>query len=127
MSFFFSSRRRHTRCALVTGVQTCALPISGRSPDDMVGPAQARRSLPKAVVAAISLAAVVAAGIGWAVLPTLDVASDPTELAEGLPELADVEKVDQRIGFSSEITLVVRGEKVLTPEDRKSTRLNSSH
>src|SRR3546814_19191831 len=29
MSFFcFSSRRRHTRCALVTGVQTCALPIS---------------------------------------------------------------------------------------------------
>src|SRR3546814_3548065 len=30
MSFcgcFFSSRRRHTRCALVTGVQTCALPI----------------------------------------------------------------------------------------------------
>src|SRR3546814_10266634 len=27
-SFFFSCRRRHTRCALVTGVQTCALPIS---------------------------------------------------------------------------------------------------
>src|SRR3546814_12804391 len=27
---FFSSRRRHTRCALVTGVQTCALPISGQ-------------------------------------------------------------------------------------------------
>src|SRR3546814_10455230 len=27
---FFSSRRRHTRCALVTGVQTCALPISCR-------------------------------------------------------------------------------------------------
>src|SRR3546814_8798498 len=25
--FFFSSRRRHKRCALVTGVQTCALPI----------------------------------------------------------------------------------------------------
>src|SRR3546814_7254506 len=27
MYFFFSRRRRHTRCALVTGVQTCALPI----------------------------------------------------------------------------------------------------
>src|SRR3546814_19836670 len=27
MSFLFSIRRRHTRCALVTGVQTCALPI----------------------------------------------------------------------------------------------------
>src|SRR3546814_2960802 len=25
--FFFSSIRRHTICALVTGVQTCALPI----------------------------------------------------------------------------------------------------
>src|SRR3546814_2573640 len=30
LEFFFSSRRRHTRCALVTGVQTCALPISRR-------------------------------------------------------------------------------------------------
>src|SRR3546814_21153316 len=29
--FFFSSRRRHTRCALVTGVQTCALPIYDRT------------------------------------------------------------------------------------------------
>src|SRR3546814_7683675 len=30
--FFFSSRRRHTRCALVTGVQTCALPIWSPEP-----------------------------------------------------------------------------------------------
>src|SRR3546814_13414910 len=29
--FVFSSRRRHTRCALVTGVQTCALPIFGQT------------------------------------------------------------------------------------------------
>src|SRR3546814_6389114 len=33
---FFSSRRRHTRCALVTGVQTCALPIYSRSTTDEV-------------------------------------------------------------------------------------------
>src|SRR3546814_1688999 len=32
VSFVFSSRRRQTRCALVTGVQTCALPIY---PSDM--------------------------------------------------------------------------------------------
>src|SRR3546814_8788545 len=32
--FFFASRRRHTRCALVTGVQTCALPISPAMIDD---------------------------------------------------------------------------------------------
>src|SRR6059058_6427194 len=30
--FFFSSRRRHTRCRYVTGVQTCALPISAPTP-----------------------------------------------------------------------------------------------
>src|SRR3546814_2087008 len=33
-AFFFSSRRRHTRCALVTGVQTCALPICYRPFED---------------------------------------------------------------------------------------------
>src|SRR3546814_13195485 len=43
--FFFSSRRRHTRCALVTGVQTCALPISqkiqhGRNHDEAAAHAQ---------------------------------------------------------------------------------------
>src|SRR3546814_17787235 len=52
--FFFSSRRRHTRCALVTGVQTCALPISARAgslfdqaflrPSALYGPAQYRPS-----------------------------------------------------------------------------------
>src|SRR3546814_289851 len=39
--FFFSSRRRHTRCALVTGVQTCALPIlsdGANLADGLVGP-----------------------------------------------------------------------------------------
>src|SRR3546814_6763876 len=35
--FFFSSRRRHTRCALVTGVQTCALPIWQRARHDCAG------------------------------------------------------------------------------------------
>src|SRR3546814_13514355 len=35
--FFFSSRRRHTRCALVTGVQTCALPISAARGQGRVG------------------------------------------------------------------------------------------
>src|SRR3546814_8438445 len=42
---FFSSRRRHTRCALVTGVQTCALPISFNQP--------VRRSRPSAPAVAI--------------------------------------------------------------------------
>src|SRR3546814_8179747 len=42
MYFFFSSRRRHTRCALVTGVQTCALPISAfLEPEAAVAAAEA--------------------------------------------------------------------------------------
>src|SRR3546814_12316816 len=47
--FFFSSRRRHTRCALVTGVQTCALPIYGRSlkvHEAETGPWRERRDHP---------------------------------------------------------------------------------
>src|SRR3546814_2086080 len=35
--FFFSSRRRHTRCAVVTGVQTCALPILRFADDKQQG------------------------------------------------------------------------------------------
>src|SRR3546814_10907051 len=37
--FVFSSRKRHTRCELVTGVQTCALPIFADDIDlvDVVG------------------------------------------------------------------------------------------
>src|SRR3546814_7078124 len=44
LCFFFSSRRRHTRCALVTGVQTCALPICLDSfrPDDPSVPLRGR-------------------------------------------------------------------------------------
>src|SRR3546814_13686229 len=38
MFFFFSSRIRHTRCALVTGVQTCALPISFAGGQLVYGP-----------------------------------------------------------------------------------------
>src|SRR3546814_2094945 len=37
--FFFSSRRRHTRCALVTGVQTCALPICAPPTRGSISPA----------------------------------------------------------------------------------------
>src|SRR3546814_1213787 len=43
--FFFSSRRRHTRCALVTGVQTCALPIFVDADHDNSFPASNRDPL----------------------------------------------------------------------------------
>src|SRR3546814_2391007 len=64
--FFFSSRRRHTRCALVTGVQTCALPISSATnltpPDGVMGKShQIFASSPASVAA--SIASIVASGI----------------------------------------------------------------
>src|SRR3546814_9083011 len=60
VSFFFSSRRRHTRCALVTGFQTCALPIS---PGPVSVPSTIEESLPSGGQASTgSLAAVVVAG-----------------------------------------------------------------
>src|SRR3546814_7414805 len=49
LSFFFSSRRRHTRCALVTGVQTCALPIL-MLPMTFLGPLQSYRPLQMAPI-----------------------------------------------------------------------------
>src|SRR3546814_9386539 len=54
--FFFSSRRRHTRCALVTGVQTCALPICMNSSERL------RRSLARAGIGLVD--APEAAGAG---------------------------------------------------------------
>src|SRR3546814_2322118 len=64
--FFFSSRRRHTRCALVTGVQTCALPISLRRAPDGLYPlhhraawlaiARGRQKLERAGAPALDLA-----------------------------------------------------------------------
>src|SRR3546814_4765158 len=52
--FFFSSRRRHTRCALVTGVQTCALPISIARPSQITASSDARFSCTARVVTVMS-------------------------------------------------------------------------
>src|SRR3546814_8726255 len=51
--FFFSSRRRHTRCALVTGVQTCALPICLRLTRVHLAPDRgvSRRTAPRIITA----------------------------------------------------------------------------
>src|SRR3546814_2182359 len=74
--FFFSSRSRHTRCALVTGVQTCALPIllvgvgllglwsfmnadyADQSWWRVIGEADASRAIRSSVGAALALLAV---------------------------------------------------------------------
>src|SRR3546814_3756637 len=63
--FFFPSRRRHTKCALVTGVQTCALPISR-----FVGHRGKTRAAVRAVAERLLLAA--PAGAPEVLLPGLD-------------------------------------------------------
>src|SRR3546814_2991403 len=52
---FFSSRRRHTRCALVTGVQTCALPICCLSDEREAEMLKSLRHLPVAIGAVLAL------------------------------------------------------------------------
>src|SRR3546814_14760509 len=62
---FFTSRRRHTRCALVTGVQTCALPISGTCVDrTIVGTAEGTEVLAREAALRCRKSATVAILIG---------------------------------------------------------------
>ncbi|GAB3077962.1 RND transporter [Nocardioides zeae] len=63
-----------------------------------------------------AVAAAALAVVGWAALPSLPLQTSPQELAAGLPELADVEAAEDVLGFSGEITVVLRGDDVLTPE-----------
>src|SRR3546814_7389473 len=112
---FFSSRRRHTRCACVTGVQTCALPIS-------------------ALPAAISTRS-----------DALFTDADDVGQTRALLVLRDGERIYERDGagfgprtkliswsMAKSITAVLTGFLVADGQlsldgDRKSTRLNSSH
>src|SRR3546814_4249439 len=112
MCFFFSSRRRHTRCALVTGVQTCALPIFcfhkvvGQPRDDWT-----KRPLQKASVKLILNQR------------ETEKRSALTSYG-GLDRMAFVGEAEDgnRIDFGD-----ARRLKPTRPGDRKSTRLNSSH
>src|SRR3546814_3291253 len=104
--FFFSSRRRHTRCALVTGVQTCALPIYGR---------QGVRTN--------------AIAPGLIVTPIVrEVASELISLVHRhtpSPELGEPEDIASLCAFlAADESKFVNGQII---RDRKSTRLNSSH
>src|SRR3546814_4449422 len=111
--FFFSSRRRHTRCALVTGVQTCALPISLLTrPEAPVG---AVASLPRQTCGHHA--------------PGRGIADGKQPVGDRLPLDDQIEReayppvVERRPpGVEHEIIGTAKGR-----EDRKSTRLNSSH
>src|SRR3546814_5373821 len=104
--FFFSSRRRHTRCALVTGVQTCALPIF-----PFLNNFSFWMTTAGAVLCMISLFVGEFAQTGWLAYPPLS----------GLAYSPNV-GVDYYIW-----SLQIAGVGTTLSGDRKSTRLNSSH
>src|SRR3546814_9696002 len=101
--FFFSSRRRHTRCALVTGVQTCALPIYATQP-------VSRGALTTSVSATGKLAPVNQVTVG-------------SQLS-GLVTQVMVD-VNDRVAKGQALALI--DPEQIDDQDRKSTRLNSSH
>src|SRR3546814_6115448 len=104
MCFFFSSRRRHTSCALVTGVQTCALPISGGT-----------------------IQLIADAG-------TIDLGVGANLFADGSSGGAAVPGANNPTGTGGAILIRVEADASDSSRidagdllDRKSTRLNSSH
>src|SRR3546814_6856500 len=130
--FFFSSRRRHTRCALVTGVQTCALPIFAAAAAEagaevllIAGPVPL--PTPPGVIrvdveTAVEMAAEVEAGL-------------PVDAAIMVAAVADWRAADtapQKIkkdgsGQVPPLALAENPDILAGLADRKSTRLNSSH
>src|SRR3546814_5692727 len=119
----FSSIRRHTRCALVTGVQTCALPIY-QKPSETADNGEATNiggnamdTQSKSESNASGLASDLGAYVG----------KHPSE------KVADLTFLEQP-SVKAAVTATVPDTKVRDfvfhyngPEDRKSTRLNSSH
>lgn len=62
------------------------------------------------------LAAVMIAGVGWTMLPTLPLQTDVQGFAAGLPALDDAQHVEDLIGSSGEVDISLAGKNVLAPE-----------
>src|SRR3546814_2969489 len=120
--FFFSSRRRHTRCALVTGVQTCALPICRLGFDAYDAQAPSPGAARRMTMAEHDHSAIKeemnVVGADGVHIGTVD-------HLEG--ERIKLTKADSGDGkhhyLPAGLVAAVEGDTV----DRKSTRLNSSH
>src|SRR3546814_2710371 len=110
--FFFSSRRRHTRGALVTGVQTCALPIFFwlRRLPETLEPGDVRPLDWRTMVA------------GWATV-TRHRRAAGYMIASGMMQGA----LFGYLNSSEQIIAEVFDARSYFPLDRKSTRLNYSH
>src|SRR3546814_6789510 len=124
MCFFFSSRRRHTRCALVTGVQTCALPIYAEKLANITFH-EKLGTLADKVERVAKLAEWLASE---GIVPNCDPA-----LARQAAELAKADLVTEMVGEFPELQGLMGGYYAraeglpdAVPEDRKSTLLIQS-
>src|SRR3546814_1162827 len=114
IGFFFSSRRRHTRCALVTGVQTCALPIFGYT-------LQLYTRKDSGIDTLEDLK-------GKRVAHTSPTSNSGNQAPRALfADLGVVPEKDYEVVYSGSHDQSMLGVVAGDYEDRKSTRLNSSH
>ena len=66
--------------------------------------------------AAVFLVALLVAGFGWAMLPRLGLQTDVEQFAAGLPALTDAQHVEDVIGSSGELDVVLTGKDMTTPD-----------
>ncbi|WP_020498653.1 hypothetical protein [Sciscionella marina] len=70
----------------------------------------------RSVTALVLAAAAIVAALGWVALPKLEVNADPQQLASGLPAIDDAAHVQSVLGSAEELSVVVRGPDVLSPQ-----------
>src|SRR3546814_8518781 len=123
LCFFFSCRRRHTRCALVTGVQTCALPISfiGVTIDDGADLDTVSEEIEELADQYPSVSVQDRDEFIGAL------AGQVTGLLNVVYGLLALSIVIALIGISNTLSLSIHERTRELGLDRKSTRLNSSH
>src|SRR3546814_5342803 len=124
----FSSRRRHTRCALVTVVQTCALPICRLSSND-----PNLQNIPVRTEEGRKIRTAFVADEGH-VLLSVDYSQIELRLTAHIAEVAALKQAFHdgqdihAITASQVFGIPVEGmDPMVRRKDRKSTRLNSSH
>src|SRR3546814_8496036 len=130
MVFFFSSRRRQTSCALVTGVQTCALPICGLVVLTLKdGPIKSLKDLDgRKVSVQVGTKSVNYLKEHYPKVQRVEVEKNQEMfnlVQVGRADAAVTGKPAAKLFAQNSPELTVLGDQITT--DRKSTRLNSSH
>jgi predicted RND superfamily exporter protein len=99
--------------AVLLGRILLRTPVPEPEPVTVVPP---RAVAPRTHRIAVSAVVGVVALAGWAALPVLGLETNANDLARGLPALDDAQKIEEVIGSSGELDVVLTGPDVLTPE-----------